>query len=55
MTQDQQTSFPANGESLVPAGDISISCRVLGIGHPLLLIMGYGSTMNLWEPRLLDR
>ncbi|NTW57209.1 MAG: alpha/beta fold hydrolase [Chlorobiaceae bacterium] len=55
MTQDQQTSFPANGELRVPAGDISISCRVLGSGHPLLLIMGYGSTMNLWESRLLDR
>ncbi len=53
--QDHQTSVPTNGESRVPAGDISISCRVIGSGHPLLLIMGYGSTMNLWESRLLDR
>jgi pimeloyl-ACP methyl ester carboxylesterase len=55
MNQFHQPSGLENGARQVPAGDISISCRVLGSGHPLLLIMGYGSTMNLWEPWLLDR
>ncbi|NTU94222.1 MAG: alpha/beta hydrolase [Chlorobiaceae bacterium] len=40
---------------MVQAGDIAIHCRVLGEGHPLLMIMGYGSTMNLWESTLLER
>ncbi|WP_449258319.1 alpha/beta fold hydrolase [Chlorobium limicola] len=34
--------------------DIVMSCRVFGEGYPLVLIMGYGSTMNLWEPGLLE-
>lgn len=50
-----QHSAERGGECLVRAGDITMNCRMLGSGHPLLLIMGYGSTMNLWEPRLLDR
>jgi pimeloyl-ACP methyl ester carboxylesterase len=29
--------------------------RVFGSGYPLFLIMGYGSTMNLWEPGLISR
>jgi pimeloyl-ACP methyl ester carboxylesterase len=55
MTQVYQTSVINNGARQVKAGDIMMSCRVLGSGHPLLLIMGYGSTMDLWEPQLLDR
>ncbi|MBV5328168.1 MAG: alpha/beta hydrolase [Chlorobium sp.] len=35
--------------------DITMNCRVLGSGHPLLMIMGYGSTMNLWESTLLEK
>jgi len=38
----------------VPVGDISIACRVLGQGDPIVLIMGYGSTMDMWDPRFLD-
>lgn len=37
----------------VDAGDISVSYRTYGSGQPLLMIMGYGSTMNLWEPCLV--
>jgi len=29
--------------------------RVFGSGYPLFLIMGYGSTMNLWEPGLISK
>jgi pimeloyl-ACP methyl ester carboxylesterase len=35
--------------------DITIGYRVIGSGYPLLLIMGYGSTMNLWEAALISK
>jgi pimeloyl-ACP methyl ester carboxylesterase len=35
--------------------DISMGYRVFGIGYPLILIMGYGSTMNLWESALISK
>lgn len=38
----------------VPAGDINISCRVLGQGDPIVLIMGYSSTMDMWDPLFLE-
>lgn len=37
----------------VRVGDIRMGYRVHGSGDPLVLIMGYGSTMNLWEPELI--
>jgi pimeloyl-ACP methyl ester carboxylesterase len=33
--------------------DIDMSYRVMGEGHPLLLITGYGATMDLWDPVML--
>jgi pimeloyl-ACP methyl ester carboxylesterase len=38
----------------VPVGDINISYRVLGQGEPIVLIMGYSSTMDMWDPLFLD-
>jgi pimeloyl-ACP methyl ester carboxylesterase len=38
---------------MVRVGDIDMSYRIYGEGYPLLLIMGYGATMNFWEERLL--
>lgn len=38
----------------VPVGDINISYRVLGQGDPIVLIMGYGSTMDMWDPLFLE-
>jgi pimeloyl-ACP methyl ester carboxylesterase len=38
----------------VPVGDIEIAYRVLGQGEPIVLIMGYGSTMDMWDPLFLD-
>lgn len=44
-----------SGETLsLSVDDIVMSCRFFGEGYPLVLIMGYGSTMNLWEPGLLE-
>ncbi len=40
-------------ERRIMVNDISMNYRVFGSGEPVILIMGYGSTMNLWEPALL--
>lgn len=34
-------------------GDIQIACRIQGDGAPLVMIMGYGGTMDDWDPTLL--
>jgi pimeloyl-ACP methyl ester carboxylesterase len=56
----------AQGESTPPAqdagsnhlqvnvGDIEVAYRVLGEGAPLIMIMGYSGTMDLWDPDVLD-
>jgi len=53
-----QSIQPLTGKSgetfSLSVDDIVMSCRVFGEGYPLVLIMGYGSTMNLWEPGLLE-
>lgn len=40
---------------MTTVADISMGYRVFGSGYPLLMIMGYGSTMNQWEPRLIHK
>ncbi|BBD07518.1 alpha/beta fold hydrolase [Desulfovibrio ferrophilus] len=35
--------------------DISIGYRILGQGEPLLLITGYGATMDVWDHTLVER
>lgn len=39
---------------VIPVGDINISCRVFGQGDPIVMIIGYGSTMDMWDPLLLN-
>lgn len=34
--------------------DIEITCQDLGRGDPILMIMGYGGSMDLWSPRLIE-
>lgn len=41
------------GEGRTKVNDIDVSYRVFGDGYPLFLIMGYASTMNLWESGLI--
>jgi pimeloyl-ACP methyl ester carboxylesterase len=36
-------------ERTLKVDDIDIHCRSYGEGEPLLMIMGYGSTLQLWE------
>jgi len=38
---------------LVQVGDIKMGYRTYGNGYPLVMIMGSGSTMKLWEPGLI--
>lgn len=45
---------PAVPDQLVQVGDIKMGYRIYGQGYPLVLIMGYGSTMKLWEPGLIQ-
>ncbi|MGA2612970.1 MAG: alpha/beta hydrolase [Spirochaetia bacterium] len=38
----------------VHVGEIDIAWKELGAGDPLVMIMGYGGSMDLWSPRLLQ-
>ena len=38
----------------IPVEDIGIACEVFGEGEPLILIMGYSGTMDLWAPEVLQ-
>ena len=38
---------------MVAVGDIEVAYRIFGEGDPLLLIMGYSGTMDLWAPEVL--
>ena len=39
---------------MIPAGDIEIAYKELGTGDPLLLIMGWAGTMDLWNPSVVN-
>ena len=38
---------------MIAVGDIEVAYRIFGKGDPLLLIMGYSGTMDLWVPEVL--
>ena len=38
---------------MVAVGDIEVAYQIFGEGEPLLLIMGYSGTMDLWAPEVL--
>jgi len=40
-------------DRLIRVGDIKIDYRIYNDGYPLVMIMGSGSTMKLWEPGLI--
>lgn len=42
-----------NTERLIQVGDIKIGYKIYGNGYPLVMIMGYGNTMRLWESVLI--
>jgi pimeloyl-ACP methyl ester carboxylesterase len=55
MTQSAaaQDALPQSDRMTIAAGGIEISYRVYGSGPPLLLIMDYGGSMELWDPALI--
>jgi len=38
----------------VTVGDIQVGYRVYGKGHPLVMVMGYGGTQDIWDPTVID-
>jgi pimeloyl-ACP methyl ester carboxylesterase len=42
-----------NMDHLIQVGDIQMGYRTYGNGYPLVMIMGYGNTMRLWDPVLI--
>jgi pimeloyl-ACP methyl ester carboxylesterase len=52
---DHETFVSNEAECSIKVADINMGYRVFGSGYPLLLIMGYGSTMNLWEAGLISK
>jgi pimeloyl-ACP methyl ester carboxylesterase len=55
MCATLETFGSSEAECSIDVADISMGYRVFGSGYPLFLIMGYGSTMNLWEPDLIGK
>lgn len=49
----QNPQVPDGQDQTVRVDDIGVGYRVYGNGYPLVMIMGYGSTMQLWEPALI--
>jgi pimeloyl-ACP methyl ester carboxylesterase len=47
------SQVPDDADRLVQVGDIKMGYRTYGKGYPLVMIMGSGSTMKLWEPGLI--
>src|ERR671931_579347 len=39
----------------VKVGDIDVSYKMFGKGQPLLLILGFSQTMNMWDPIVLHK
>jgi pimeloyl-ACP methyl ester carboxylesterase len=39
----------------VRVGDIDIAYKIFGKGKPLLLIPGFSTTMDMWDPNMLNR
>lgn len=52
--QDAQGYVDAVETQTVTVGDISMAYKVFGTGDPLVMIMGFSGTMDLWEPRLIE-
>jgi len=50
----EENNQGAEEVKMAHAGDIDIAYMTMGQGEPIVLIMGYGSTMDMWDPRLLD-
>ena len=39
----------------VQVGDIEMAYKTIGEGYPLVMIMGFSGTMDLWDPRFVEK
>ena len=55
--QECQVNPPPDVEQvaiqMIAAGDIKIAYKEVGTGDPILLIIGWDGTMDLWDPRVV--
>jgi len=49
----QSSSYLATPVQTVAVGDAVLGYRIVGQGSPLLLLTGYGCTMDTWDPALI--
>jgi pimeloyl-ACP methyl ester carboxylesterase len=52
VSSSQQT-LEKGATRMVAVDDIEVAYKIFGEGEPLLLIMGYSGTMDLWAPEVL--
>jgi pimeloyl-ACP methyl ester carboxylesterase len=52
--QDAQGYVEAVETQEVAVGNISMAYKLFGTGDPLVMIMGFSGTMDLWEPQLIE-
>ena len=50
---EEETHTPKVETKMVHVGDIDIAYKTFGEGEPLLLIMGFSGTMDIWPPSIL--
>ena len=48
-------TLPDAGVRLARVNGADLAYRTVGSGEPLLLVMGYAGTMDVWDPALVDR
>lgn len=50
----RDTYYDTETVQMVKVGDINVAYKVFGEGEPLVLITGYSTTMDTWDPRFLE-
>ncbi|MHB8894090.1 MAG: alpha/beta fold hydrolase [Candidatus Geothermincolia bacterium] len=50
----EQTYYDTQTLKMVKVGDIDVAYKQFGEGDPLIMITGYSTTMDTWDPRFLQ-
>lgn len=50
----KKTYYDTQTESKTKVGDIDVSYKVFGRGNPLVMITGYSTTKDTWDPDFLQ-
>ncbi|HEX6281940.1 MAG TPA: alpha/beta hydrolase [Nitrososphaera sp.] len=56
LASNEDLSYPRDKNALqeVQVGDIHMAYRMFGKGEPIVLVHGYGGSMDIWDPTLLN-